>query len=317
MKKYSAGVVGVALVLFAACSVKPELQTGKDSLPDIDALWDYNDAHATENKFKELVTIAQESGEEAYYAELLTQIARAQGLQMKYDDAHATLDTVETVLTPEMIRPRVRCLLERGRVYNSSGMPDSARPYFVNAWKLAAEHGEDYYAIDAVHMLQIVDPPDQQLERANLAISMAEKTEDSRARKWLGPLYNNTGWTYFDLERYTEALEMFEKGLRWRKEQNDERGVRIQTWNIARTYRALQRVDEALLMQQSLADEIEGKGLTPDGYVFEEIAECLLLLQRVDEVRPYFKKAYDVLSQDPWLQANQPERLERLLELSK
>ncbi|MFM8370637.1 MAG: hypothetical protein ACKOBD_17965, partial [Chloroflexota bacterium] len=52
-----------------------------------------------------------------------------------------------------------------------------------------------------------------------------------------------------------------------------------------------------------------------DGYVDEEIGECLLALNRVDEAKPYFTKAYELLSQDEWLMANEPERMKRMKEL--
>jgi hypothetical protein len=71
------------------------------------------------------------------------------------------------------------------------------------------------------------------------------------------------------------------------------------------------------MIQRELESEIEEKGLDPSGYVFEEIAECLLLLGREDEAKVYFGKAYDELSQDQWLVANQADRLERLKDLSE
>jgi tetratricopeptide (TPR) repeat protein len=70
----------------------------------------------------------------------------------------------------------------------------------------------------------------------------------------------------------------------------------------------LGRVDEALAVQRAL--EQNGDGM----YVYEEIAECLLLLKREAEARPYFAKAYEMLSKDPWLAENESARLERLKE---
>lgn len=281
-------------------------------LQDFDALWDYNDPTGTEAKFRALLPAAQASNDTSYYIQLMTQIARTQGLQRKFDDAHATLDQVKDMIKEEFVVAQVRYLLERGRVINSSGDPQKAKPYFLDAYEIASARNEDYYAIDAIHMLQIVDPPEQQLEWANLAMGLAEKTSDERAKKWLGPLYNNTGWSYFDLKQYDKALELFEKSLTYRQSIEDDKGTFIAKWTIARTYREIGRVDDALAMQRTLEKEIEEKGLETDGYVFEEIAECLLILMRLDEARPYFAKAYELLSQDAWLQANEAERLERL-----
>ena len=54
-----------------------------------------------------------------------------------------------------------------------------------------------------------------------------------------------------------------------------------------------------------------------DGYVYEEIAECLAALGHDDEARPYFAHAYETLSRDPWLVESEPARLERLRTLGE
>lgn len=286
-------------------------------LPDFDQLWDYNNPAQTELEFRKLVPLADESKDISYYTQLMTQIARTLVLQRKFEAAHALLDTVEPWLTEASPVSRVRYLLEKGRTFNSSGSPDKAKPFFLNAWELAVTNNEDYYAIDAIHMLQIVEPPDKQLEWANKAIKLAEETSDGRARKWLGPLYNNTGWTYFDLADYDNALVLFEKSLTWRQSQEDVHGTIIAKWCIARNYRAMGRIEKALEAQLNLEKEVEEKGIDQDGYIFEEIGECLLELDRVDEAKPYFGLAYGLLSKNEWLQANEPERLKRLKDLSE
>ncbi len=302
------------VLLMAGCAAETEKET--PTPPDFDAWWDYGDAAGTEAKFAELLPRAKQSGDESYYAQLLTQIARTQGLQRRFEEAHETLDTVLAMLSDDMVVARIRYLLERGRIYNSSGEPEESKPLFLEAWELGVANKEDFYAVDAAHMLGIVEPPEKQLEWNEKAIELAEKSASPRARNWLGSLYNNTGWSYHDLKQYDRALEMFEKALEFQQQKKDEEGVRIAKWTIARTYRSLGRIEEALQMQTELKREFEEKGIQQDGYVFEEIGECLLLLNRQEESRQYFDRAYELLSQDPWLVANEPERLERLKELA-
>ena len=88
-------------------------------------------------------------------------------------------------------------------------------------------------------------------------------------------------------------------------------------WAVARTYRSLDRIDEALALQRELLDEIQRKGLDPSGYVFEELAECLLLQGHGLEAKAYFRKAYEILSKDIWLKANEGDRLKRLKDLGE
>ena len=308
-------LLGILMIL--ACSRTPSPVYQADTLPEFDPLWDYDDPAGTEAKLRGLLPRAEASRDRSYHAQLLTQIARAQGLQRDFEEAHRTLDTVEGMLTDRLPVARVRYLLERGRVYNSSNQQEKAKPFFLEAWEFGTARGLDYYALDAAHMMAIAEPPERQLQWAERAMALAEKTEDARARRWLGPLYNNTGWTYHDLGKYDEALQLFEKSLAWRQEQEDEEGTRIAWWTIARTYRSLGRTEEALEIQRKLEQERQAKGLDADGYVFEEIAECLLLLGRDSEARAYFGRAYDLLSADPWLQANEAARLSRLRDLSQ
>jgi tetratricopeptide (TPR) repeat protein len=306
----------VVVLIFCCCAGGGE-HVEADSLPDFDKMWDYNHPDSTEVKFRALLPRAIDSRDTSYWAQLLTQIARTQGLQMRFDEAHRTLDSVEAMLAGEMVVAKTRYLLERGRVYNSSNKADSARPFFLEGWEVARAGGEDFYAVDAAHMMAIIEPPEEQLAWAEKAMEVAEQSSEERAKRWLGSLYNNTGWTYHDMGDYDTALEMFEKALDWNREHGTDETVRIARWTIARTYRSLGRVEEALAIQEELESEIEEKGLDASGYVSEEIGECLLLLGREDEAKAHFAKAYELLSQDQWLVANQADRLERLKGLSE
>jgi tetratricopeptide (TPR) repeat protein len=282
------------------------------SFLDFDSLWDYSDPHQTETRFREILLQIPENN--SAYLELLTQIARSQGLQQKFDRAHQTLDQVERRLGNYASRAKVRYHLERGRVHNSTGHPDEARPFFEQALDMAKSLSEDFYAVDALHMLAIVAPPASSLDLNLLAIKMAESSDQEKARTWLGSLYNNAGWSYHELGDYKSALKMFEKAEAARKSQGRVKEIRIATWCVARTLRSLKRVEEALSKQMNLKDEYEAAGEN-DGFVFEEIGECLQALDRGKEAQPYFAKAYESLSQDSWLAEKEPARLERLKEL--
>jgi tetratricopeptide (TPR) repeat protein len=281
-----------------------------DSLNDFDALWDYDRPAETETRLRDLLPAAERNPD--VKMQLLTQIARAQGLQRRFEDAHATLEEVETGLPPGALRPRIRYLLERGRVYNSSGDPTRARPYFEKALALAqTKLSEAFYAIDAAHMLAIVVPPGEQLDWNLRALALVESSNDDRARHWLGSLYNNIGWTYHAEGDLLAALEYLERALAFRQETGDAEGTRIARWCVARVRRDMGQIDEALAEQLALLAEYKELG-ERSGYVFEEIGECLRLLGDDAAAQPYFVDAYAELARDPWLVANESGRLERL-----
>lgn len=284
------------------------------SLPDFDALWDYAHPDQSEAKFREI--LLQFPEDDPAFLELLTQIARAQGLQHKFEHAHQTLDQVERRLGGVPSRPLVRYLLERGRVLNSLGNVEDARSFFEKALELAQQLDENFFAVDALHMLAILAPPEQSLALNRQAIELAESSHEERARGWLGSLYNNTGWSYHDLGEYALALAVFKKAEAWQQSKGRVNETRIARWCVARTLRSLGRVEEALSKQLALKDEIQAAS-EKDGYVLEELGECLLALNRLEEAQPYFSEAYGLLAQDPWLVEKEPERLARLKKLGE
>jgi tetratricopeptide (TPR) repeat protein len=297
---------------FRSGRAQEETMTPEDSSTDFDKLWDYNQPAESETRFRQ--ALAETPVGSPTYVEVLTQIARAQGLQRNFDAAHKTLDEAQRLLHTDWRRPHLRYLLERGRVLNSAGKKEQAHPLFQQAWELAQSAGEDYYAVDAAHMLAIIARPAQQLAWNLKALALAERSGDPRTRNWLGSLYNNIGWTYHDLGQDEQALATFQKALVWREAANQPTETRIARWCVARFLRSLARVEVALVVQQQLAKEWGALGEN-DGYVFEELGECLLALDRPGEAAAYFARAHDILSQDPWLVANEDVRLERLRQL--
>lgn len=309
-------LTGLALLLaLAGCTGGKREAVRMDEASDIehfDRLWNYGDPAGTEQKFRALLTDAEDRPE--LRAQLLTQIARCQGLQRDFDAAHATLDAVEAGLGAEPSVAALRLRLERGRTFNSSGFADRAVPLFESALRMAENLGEEFHAIDAAHMLGIAETGEAGLEWNLRAIAMAEAAADPRARGWLGSLLNNTGWTYHDRGEFETALDHFERALAFRREQGREPGIRIARWCVARCLRSLERYDEALATQRALAAELAAAGES-DGYVDEELGELLLVTGRAEAATPHFARAYELLSQDAWLVAQEPERLGRLREL--
>lgn len=287
------------------------------SLPDFDKLWDFHDPAATEVKFRQLLPTAEECGDTSYLGQLLTQIARCEGLLSRFDQANATLDLAEKLLTPDLQLLRTRCLLERGRVLNSSGKPEQARPLFEQAWELGSRGGFDDYAIDAAHMIAIVESAAvEQLRWNELALELAEKSPDERARRWRASLCNNIGWTYFDQKDYDRAMASFERAARLREESGKPRELRIARYCVAKTLRMQEKLEDAIAIDRTLIAEAESAGES-DGYLFEELGECLLALGRAAEARPAFARAYEELSRDSWLTKSEPQRLSRIQQLSQ
>jgi tetratricopeptide (TPR) repeat protein len=282
-----------------------------ENLPDFDVLWDYDDPEGTAEKFFALLPGPDER---AWQAAFRSQIARAVGLQGNFMGAIAVLDEAEKYLEAGPSVARVRCLLERGRLHNTFGKPDLARPLFLAAFEEARQLGADFFAVDAAHMLAIIETPEGPFEWSNRAIQMAQASADPKARNWRGSLLNNLGWAYHDLGRYDEALETFRQALAAREEKGPGPQVRIARWCVARTLRSLGRHEEALSLLEGIFKERAGLG-EEDGFVSEDLGENLLALGREAQARPHFSRAYALLSQNDYLAKNESQRIERLKEL--
>jgi tetratricopeptide (TPR) repeat protein len=275
----------------------------------LDALWDFDKPAVSEERFRAEVRKWPAASAEAQ--EVRTQIARTLGLQRKFADAHALLDDVERTLARLPVHVRVRYLLERGRTFNSSGAPQRAVPLFAEALELAEADKDEFYAVDAAHMLGIAAPVAERLGWNLRALALAEAATDARARGWRASLYNNIGWTYFDDGQTAAALDYWEKALAARQTMGNARAIRIAKWTVARGYRGVGRLDDAEATQKSLEAELAQAGES-NGYVYEELAEIALARGDAKSAQAWAAKAEAALKEDPFVAANEAPRLARL-----
>src|SRR5258708_28492648 len=207
--------VPLLLIVLASALAMPSAHAMRSDTPLdtawLDRTWDFNRPAETETRFRhELETLSPGATAQL---ELQTQIARTLGLQRRFDEGHAMLDSVEKTLDGRPPRVAIRYLLERGRVYNSSRQPERATPLFRQALDKGRAADEDFLAIDAAHMLGIAAPADERLRWNLEAVAMTEHTDDARSKRWLASLYNNIGWTYHERGAYAAAPQYFAQAL--------------------------------------------------------------------------------------------------------
>ena len=314
MFRWMLGGVFLASGLFSIQSV-----TGAGPRMDVDAHWDFANPEATEKKFRELLEQAKEQRNQSYEVELLTQIARTYSLRRKVKEAHALLDQARDLITDAMPRLQVRYLLERGRTFNTAGDKAAAKTLFQEAWTMANQANEEYLAVDVAHMLAIVTREGEALTWNLKALKLAESAEDERARKWLGSLYNNIGYTLMQNKKYPEAIAYFRKGLKLREGENNADGARIFRWFIGKTMRLMGRTREAVKIQLAQHQELDKNG-KKSAYNLEELGECYLSLNDTRDAKKYFQAALTEFRENPdyqWVVAEEPERIARLERLVK
>ncbi|MHB8495368.1 MAG: tetratricopeptide repeat protein [Casimicrobiaceae bacterium] len=309
-------MIGAPALLVVAIAMTALASPSADYSEILDRQWDFDAPGTSEGRFR--AEQARQTAGSREALEAWTQVARALGLQRKFAEADRVLDAVEPSLVRAPARVRVRYLLERGRVRNSSGDRTAAVPLFEAALAASGDDhlpGAGYYRIDALHMLGIAAPADVALAWNLRALDEAEKANDARSRGWRASLLNNLGWTMHERGDYARALAYWQRALALREAKGDVEKTRIARWMVARGLRSLGRLDEAETMQRALASELDAAG-APDGYVFEELAEIAVARGDPRAAQPWAAKAYALLGKDEDLRANESARLERLARLA-
>jgi tetratricopeptide (TPR) repeat protein len=178
----------------------------------LDEQWDFEDPAGSYQRFAG--EVGQPSYTESERAELITQQARALGLQGHFEDGHALLESLGDRGDETDAAVATRVALETGRLLNSAGRAAEAVPQFETAVSTAESGGLLFLRIDALHMLAIADKSRSGAWAAQ-AIALAMTAPDDRTRRWLVSLYNNVGWTFFDAGNLQEAQTAFRHAKDW------------------------------------------------------------------------------------------------------
>jgi tetratricopeptide (TPR) repeat protein len=221
-------------------------------------LWDFDDLDASERRFRE--QLGREPTAEGR-AEVLTQLARIEGLRGDFDASARLLDQAEPLAGADPAA-NIRLELERGRMFRSSGDVEAAYPLFESAFRRAIEAGDRYLGGDAAHMCAIATD-DRELQQQWVERGLAEGDP-----YWAGPLLNNLGWSYFEDGDYERALERFRESLEAReRDPENTAAIAWAQYAIGQTLRMLGRAPEAAPLLEQAA-----KTLPDDDEIQAELA---------------------------------------------
>jgi tetratricopeptide (TPR) repeat protein len=278
-------------------------------------LWDFDDLDASEQRFR--AQLGRETSGVGR-AEVLTQLARVEGLRGRFGEGERLLQEAESIAESGTgAGAGARIQLERGRLRRSSGDEESALPLFESSFVLSLQAGQPSLAADAAHMAALVAP-----DRAGMlawterGIDIAEDSSDPAVRYWLGPLLNNLGWAYHETGEHELALEAFQRALEERERSPEQRAeIEIARYAVGRALRALGRPGEAATLLEQAVSWAQEEG-EPDGWFHEELAEDYAALGREADAREQARLALPLLLEaDGSLKADH-ERVDRLRRLA-
>lgn len=232
-------------------------------MTDVRPLWDFDDPAGSEQRIRAAADLA----EGAERLVLLTQVARALGLQERYEEGHTLLDGLAV---PDDAEVAARISLERGRLLRSSGDVEASVAHFDAAERTAREAGLDALRVDAVHMQALVAPPQDRIAVNERGLEIAGRSADPEARDWDASLLTNIGTVHADAGDFAAALAVFEQALAARERIGDQDRVLVARWMVAWALRNLGHTTDALTMQREIKAELLAAGRT-DPYVDEEL----------------------------------------------
>ena len=244
---------------------------------DLAGLWDVSDPVISEQRLRE--ALAKASGDDALI--ITTQIARTYQLRRDFDQARAILATISGAIETAGPEAHARYWLELGRTYVSHRHAEElltpanlaqARAAFSKALQFSEAARLDGLSVDIMHMCAFVETDIRvQLACNEDALRVVLASTQPDAQRWEASVRSNLGESLFELARFAEALDEFQRSAALYAARGDLGGSVDSRWHIARTLRMLGRVEEATAIQTALESELANRG-EARSYVFEELA---------------------------------------------
>ncbi|HET7744043.1 MAG TPA: tetratricopeptide repeat protein [Gaiellaceae bacterium] len=281
-------------------------------MPDrLRELWDFSDLDVSEERLRKQL---EAEDTDAGRAEVLTQLARVEGLRDRFDEGEVLIVEAESLAGDSAVA-RARIDLERGRLRRSGGDPDAARPLFESAFATAVDDERWFIAADAAHMAALVARDREGFVRwTSRGIEIADEHE--AAAYWRGSLLNNLGWEQYEAGEYDAALDTFRRALDAREREPEKaEPIAHARYAVGQTLRALDRSDEAIPLLEQAVAWADGAG-KPGGWLREELAEEYAAVGRGDDAREQARLAIPVLEKNDPSFAEDADRSGRLRALA-
>lgn len=219
-------LTGIVLLAIASLSAGIAQAVDKKSAPyfGFEDAFDYDHPVESEMRLKAFAAQAEAAGDKVTEAEILTQVARSEGLEKKFAEAHANLDRA-IALGIHNGRASIRISIERGRLYRLAGYTGKAAVYFRDAFEKAKATHQDYLMLDSVHMIALNEPFDTSRNWVQRGLKMAAQSRDPKTLHWVAILNNNMGVAYLDRRDYADAIRCFKSAFAAYRAQHSDAGT--------------------------------------------------------------------------------------------
>ncbi len=255
------------LMVFAAgCVTSSGTELPASNSPRFEAFvsdqFDFDNAAETERRFQDYYRVAVARHDDLAAAELLTQVARAQGVQDHVQDANATLRSGAFALANP--RLRARFALESGRLLRRGGDRDSAAQHFQQAFEIAQAAHLDALAVDAAHMMALISSGDDTQHWVERGLAIAQASHDPVARHWVGTICFNWATSLSERGDHQAATTYFGRSLTAREHEGDRDLIRTTQLALAHELGLTDQTQRARVMLLRLLQEARATGANTD-----------------------------------------------------
>ena len=212
-------------------------------------------------------------------AELLTQLARVDGLRGDFEEGERRVREAEA-LAGSSQRAGIRIDLERGRLLKLERRSRGRAPA-VRACDRARRRSKES---SSSRRMRRTWPRSRLRPRGAARVDEARHRDLAESgdggRYWVGPLLNNLGWDQFEAGEHEAALASFEQALEHRLGDPENReAIAFGRYAVAKAQQALGRHAEAAEQLELAVAWTEAEG-APDGWYHEALAESAAALGR-------------------------------------
>jgi len=127
-----------------------------------------------------------------------------------------------------------RYLGVRGRFEWNQGQLEKATNTFIEMYHYCLAQELYGRAVDAAHMVAITGSEKDQIEWGLKGIEDAKRFGTER---WLGPLWNNLGWSYEDQGKYSKSLDAYLNAREFHYKYGSERQKLVADWAVGHAQR--------------------------------------------------------------------------------
>ena len=233
----------VALALLAGCAGETQEDSMfADRMAKADELFKSRQYEEAGVLFEEIAEETEAAGDNSAFVEAASMRARSHLIVEKKDEGREWLVRAAARAVESDPAGWSRYLGVRGRFEWRDGDNETATNTFREMFDYCGEKELWERAVDAAHMIAITGDQKQKFDWSLKGIEMAEK---GGMDGWLGPLWNNLGWNYYDDERYDEAHDALVNAREYHYKGENELPKLIADYSVAHIMMKQGNLDEA------------------------------------------------------------------------